>query len=126
MDYSLPKPTAMQVIWLVRDYDRLHKLAEEATPEELKEKYIFRQMRAVDHALDTVTKIFRADVRQKLRVALILAYQDKENTWEKLDSGILRGDFGYARQRFIYEIASELELVLEEGKAGVENKSRLR
>lgn len=113
MNYSLPKNTAMQVIWLVRDYDRLHKLAEEATPEELEHKPYFRQMRAVDHALDTVTKIFRADVRQKLRKALILAYQDKENTWEVVDSGILRGDFGYARRRLIYEIASELGLATD-------------
>ena len=113
MNYKLPKPTAMQVIWLIRDIDRLQKLAEVATPEELEHKYIFRQMRAVDHALDIVTKIFRADVRQKLRKALILAYLDKENTWEKIDSGILRGDFGYARRRLIYEIASELELVTD-------------
>lgn len=115
MDYSLPKPTAMQMIWLIRDIDRLHKLAEEATPEDLENKPYFRQMRAVDHALDIVTKVFRPDIRQKLREALILAYQDKANTWEVVDSGVLRGDFGYARRRLIFEIASELGLVPEEG-----------
>ena len=78
MNYSLPTPTAMQVLWLVHDIDRLHKLADEATPEDLENKYIFRQMRAVDLALKIATKKYPAQVQQKLQKALIQSCLSRE------------------------------------------------
>ena len=57
-------------------------------------------------------KPFQANIREKLREGLILSCQGREHTWEtlSLSSVVYKGAFHHARQRFIYEIASALEL----------------
>lgn len=75
----------------------------------------FRQMKAVEHALDIITDRFPHEIREKIKTALMLSCTDGRNKpFEHLDvPGISRSSFYRLRQSMLFEIATDLELYAE-------------
>lgn len=73
----------------------------------------FRQMRAVDEALNDVVETFPLTMREKIRTALMLSCQDgKQFPYERLDApGMSKSTFYRLRRRALYNVAQELNLL---------------
>lgn len=116
MSFYLPKPIAMQCIWIVRDYERIKELSQEG------DLRVFEQERAVDDALDRAVESFQPPIRQKLREGLFQSCQDRQDHAEIVEeSGVATKTFYKIRRRFLYYLAAMLKLVPEEGEVGGED-----
>ena len=119
MKHQLPTDVWQQCLWMIRGYDRCHK-EYERRGKELGDDFLpFRQMRAVEHALDLAVDDLPLGQRQSVRAALLLFCQDGNGfDFDILDElRISKKDFCLRRQHCLYEIAAELGLVFAEQSA---------
>ncbi len=73
----------------------------------------FRQMFAVEHALDAVVENFPLTMRDRVKKALMLSCKDgRVCPFERLDvPGVSRSGFYRLRRHVLYNIAQELDLL---------------
>lgn len=104
MNRILPQAVHQQMVWILRDYDRVQ--AQEDAP-----ALAALHNQAVDSALDKITAKFKPEERYKLRSALFLSGKDaSSHQWEDLDPGVSKGYFYSLRRDFFKALAAELEL----------------
>ena len=108
MNYNLPNDIKMQCVWIVRVYERIMEQDKPAPA-------AFRQAQAVDRALDLVAEESPQELRDQVRRALFLSWQEGDRM-ENIDKGMPTGRFYKTRQRVLYEIAAELGLVSDNGR----------
>lgn len=114
MKNQLPPDCWQQCLWMVRGYDRCHKEYEQRGKELGDDFLPFRQMRAVDQALDLAVDDLPLGQRQSVRAALMQFCQDgRDFDFDMLDElGITKRELFSIRQHCLFEIANELGLII--------------
>ena len=90
--FILPKPVYFQCIWLIRDLERLS-----AAPSHIAESKA--RIAAVEAALNFIPKDYREGIMKNIIDRTPYPDIAHENTWKKW------------KQRFIYELAVNLDLI---------------
>lgn len=116
--YNLPTDIWQQCLWIVRGYERCRDEYERQGRELNEDLLPFRQMRAVEHALDLAVDDLPLGQRKAIRDVLMQFCQDgRDFNFDMLDElRISKKDFCLRRQHCLYEIASELGLVIAESE----------
>ena len=118
MKNQLPPDCWQQCLWIVRGYERCRDEYETRGREQDNDLMPFRQMRAVDHALDLAVDDLPLGQRQSVRAALMQFCQDgRDFDFNALDElRISKKDICLRRQHLLYEIAAELGLVIAQSE----------
>ena len=84
--------------------------------EALENHPVFRQMKAVDASLNDVVEDFPLTMREQIRAALLLSFQDgKQFPYERLYTpGMSKSTFYRLRRHVLYNVALELNLLFPE------------